>query len=836
MDIRTNSFCASGFHLPNGSYVTFGGNDAVTTGGVAGSQKNPDGATGAWDSLFQDFDGRRSIRILNPCKISDNLVSGNCAWFDQPDQLSMKKQRWYSGAEATAEGRIVIIGGMVTGGYINRFVPNVDPATERGAAEPTYEYFPAMDGDPKVLDFVVKTSGLNTYPHTFLMPSGRMLLQANLSTGRLFVTLFILELTTITTIALWDHVNNQEFPLPDMPNGVIRVYPASGATAMLPLTPANNWTPTILFCGGSAMADADWGSYGGPRTGFETWNFPASKDCQRLTPEPLDGSQPHYEPDDDMLEPRTLSQFIILPNGKLLLINGGLNGTGGYLGTGTPYGMSLAAGPVLTPVIYDPNAPKGSRWSNQGLSPSNIPRLYHSTAMLLPDGSVMVAGSNPNADVNLTAFFPTEYRSDIFYPPYFSAAVRPKPQNLPQTLSYGGPYFDILIGNDSFTGDANNAADATVVNLVRGGFTTHAMNMGQRFMQLNNTYTVNQNGSITLHVSQPPPNPNILQPGPALLFVCINGIPSTGKFVIVGNGIIGSQPTAAVSQLPPNSHSSGSAPGPGTTDGPVTTGQKDSKRTPLIAGIVSAAFVLVSIGVVIGIFLIRRRRRPAVALPEKPPFVFQDSTPTDVAPPYPGGRQSDAFSLLHNRGFSGDSNDAMDIPTNLLPPQLPYRDDTGSRPPSAFDPYLGYNDVVQPADSMTNVHVGFSVGTGSGTESPISGPPRGSYIELPSTPLRQTARQTPSPHPPSREGSPQPVPNGPPRGSYVELPTTPLQQTVRQTPSPRPPSREGSLQPVLNGPPRGSYVELPSTLLRQTPSPHPPSREGTPQPVPSVHE
>ncbi|KIK63995.1 hypothetical protein GYMLUDRAFT_161620 [Collybiopsis luxurians FD-317 M1] len=29
MDIRTNIFCASGMHLPNGSYVTFGGNGAV---------------------------------------------------------------------------------------------------------------------------------------------------------------------------------------------------------------------------------------------------------------------------------------------------------------------------------------------------------------------------------------------------------------------------------------------------------------------------------------------------------------------------------------------------------------------------------------------------------------------------------------------------------------------------------------------------------------------------------------------------------------------------------------------------------------------------------------
>src|SRR5882757_3923075 len=99
-----------------------------------------------------------------------------------------------------------------------------------------------------------------------------------------------------------------------MPGRVIRVYPASGAVAMLPLTPANNYTPTILFCGGSDMPDASWGNYSSPAV--NTWLYPASTDCQRLTPEPLDGSQPAYEQDDAMLEGRTMGQFIALPNGK----------------------------------------------------------------------------------------------------------------------------------------------------------------------------------------------------------------------------------------------------------------------------------------------------------------------------------------------------------------------------------------------------------------------------------------------------------------------------------------------------------------------------------------
>lgn len=41
------------------------------------------------------------------------------------------------------------------------------------------------------------------------------------------------------------------------------------------------------------------------------------------------------------------------------------------------------------------------------------------------------------------------------------------------------------------------------------------MNMGQRYVQLENTYTINLDGTVTLHVSQLPPNAAIIVPGPA---------------------------------------------------------------------------------------------------------------------------------------------------------------------------------------------------------------------------------------------------------------------------------------------------------------------------------
>jgi len=67
--------------------------------------------------------------------------------------------------------------------------------------------------------------------------------------------------------------------------------------------------------------------------------------------------------------------------------------------------------------------------------------------------------------------------------------------------------------------------------------------MGQRFLQLKNTYTVDKDWSIPLPVARVPPNPNLFQPGSAFLYANINGIPSIGKYLIVGNGAIGAQPT-----------------------------------------------------------------------------------------------------------------------------------------------------------------------------------------------------------------------------------------------------------------------------------------------------
>ncbi|GAA5945093.1 hypothetical protein JCM10213_001556 [Rhodosporidiobolus nylandii] len=184
--------------------------------------------------------------------------------------------------------------------------------------------------------------------------------------------------------------------------------------------------------------------------------------------------------------------------------------------------------------------------------------MYHSVATLLNDGSVWVGGSNPNVDViteqnNASYPYKTEWRVERFYPSYYDSP-RPAPTGLPTSLSYGGDPFTLALPSSSVDG-VDLEADVSVM-LIRTGFSTHVMNMGQRALELQHTYSLNSDGSATLHVSQLPPLPGLFAPGPALLFVVVKGVPSNGTTVMVGSGKLGTQPTAALPTLPTSSRSS----------------------------------------------------------------------------------------------------------------------------------------------------------------------------------------------------------------------------------------------------------------------------------------
>lgn len=256
--------------------------------------------------------------------------------------------------------------------------------------------------------------------------------------------------------------------------------------------------------------------------------------------------------------------------------------------------------------VYDPSPgiPTSQRLSRVGLGSSTVPRLYHSTALLLPDGSVMVSGSNPNPDVTIGkgVKYPTEYRVELFYPWYFNY-TRPNPSGLINQLGYGGDYFDVqLNSSDLQINDGGNgllySLNGTKAVLIRTGFSTHSMNMGQRYLQLQTSYTLNPDGSAILHVSQLPAQPALFPPGPAVLHITVNGVPSVGVLVMVGNGQIGNQTVNAITPLPnddvvPTSSSSSYASSP-THDGSEHKGAAAlGMNVPSVMGLgVSIAMVL----------------------------------------------------------------------------------------------------------------------------------------------------------------------------------------------------------------------------------------------------
>lgn len=74
-------------------------------------------------------------------------------------------------------------------------------------------------------------------------------------------------------------------------------------------------------------------------------------------------------------------------------------------------------------------------------------------------------------------------------------------------------------------------------------------------IQLQSSYTIDMNtGNATLHVSQLPgnPGPTLFQPGPAMMFLVVEGVPSMGQWVMVGNGQLGTQTTQSNAALPSN--------------------------------------------------------------------------------------------------------------------------------------------------------------------------------------------------------------------------------------------------------------------------------------------
>ncbi|EPQ30209.1 uncharacterized protein PFL1_02325 [Pseudozyma flocculosa PF-1] len=547
MRVTTNTFCAGGMSLGNGTWAAFGGNEPV---GKDGNQTQPRFSISA---PYFDGDGGAGARFYTPCD------DGNCDWVEG---FKMAVRRWYPTVETLADGTLWIGGGEDYGGYV----------TDEGQNQPNYEFWPPRGNQAVDMPFLRSTVPVNLYPLAWLMASGKLFVQAG------------------QDAILWDLDSASTYKELPSTTGPMKCYPASAGVAMLPMTPANNYEQEILFCGGVQRPLNEWGNGGGPA--YNPLNTPASKVCERLKPE---DDNPTWTQDDDLITGRSMGTFVYLPDGKLWFGQGVHMGTAGYSTQdyNKAIGISLGDDPDYQPMVYDPTAPKGSRFSTEGLQPMKVQRMYHSTAILLEDGSVLTSGSNPNADVtfdNAAPYTNTEYRLEQWYPTWYNEA-RPSQLNITQ-LAYGGGNFDITLTAKDLSDDIGNIKK-TKVAIIRSGFATHGVNFGQRYLELNSTYTANQDGTVggTLHVANMPPNANIFQPGPAMAFLVVNGIPSKGQHIMVGTGQLGDQRVSAATPLPASQDAPPPQPKQSSKNGSASGKSSDSAAGIVAPGLKAAAFV-----------------------------------------------------------------------------------------------------------------------------------------------------------------------------------------------------------------------------------------------------
>lgn len=226
------------------------------------------------------------------------------------------------------------------------------------------------------------------------------------------------------------------------------------------------------------------------------------------------GAQPVVTPTSNLSAAREWVNSTLLPDGRVLATGGASDYTAAS-NAGAPFS---AFNSVHNAEIWDPAT---GQWTVQPAEAAA--RLYHSTALLLPDGRVLVAGGGSPGPV-------TNTNAQIFSPDYL-AGNRPNIVTVSTTEVQPGDGIGI---------DVNSAVDIGRVTLVKTGSVTHSFNMDQLFAEL--PFSMNGN---TVNAVLPNSN-TVITPGYYLLSVLTTtGVPSTSVMIHVGTAPVPAAPGAA---------------------------------------------------------------------------------------------------------------------------------------------------------------------------------------------------------------------------------------------------------------------------------------------------
>jgi hypothetical protein len=333
------------------------------------------------------------------------------------------------------------------------------------------------------------------YPTTVLMPSGKALIfggQAKPSVPSNTVEEFNPATNTIRTLPSTATKPLGLYPrLHLLSNGrVLQAGPKRGTAMFDPAT--NTWSsvgPTVF---GNRIYGCTALLPGGTRV-LAVGGQTGSSAPPTGTAELLDTStaKPVWRSTGSLAFPRLLATPVTLPDGKVLVIGGGA--------------AFRYTDPVKIPEMYDLAT---GTWTSMAAQQAS--RMYHSTAVLLPDGRVLSAGQDngPLADFG-----------EIFSPPYLFRGARPTITGAPTASGY----------DRTLTITTPDAADIATVTVIRPASVTHQINTDQRSVPL--TFTVAA-GTVT---ARSPANAAVAPPGYYLLFIVNNnGVPSVAPWLKIG--------------------------------------------------------------------------------------------------------------------------------------------------------------------------------------------------------------------------------------------------------------------------------------------------------------
>lgn len=404
--------------------------------------------------------------------------------FSQLAPISYDRDLFCAGMTILPDGRMYISGGHAdnTGKRTDAVGTNAtdtfDPATRTWTPGPAMvrpRWYPTAVGMPNGHTYIFgggERSGLPTNTVEDYDPNG----------GGTNGTMTTLPSTATKNLGWYPHMHL----LAD--GRVVRNASSARTTYFKPST--NTWANGPLTTFGTRDSGASVLLPGGTTVlmfgGHSTATGPATASSEILD---TSASTPAWRPTGPLNTARIYHNAVVLPDGKVLAIGGGA-GPGKY------------TGPVMTAEMFDPVT---ETWTN--MATQSVQRMYHSTALLLPDGRVLSSGSDSGTQSKT---------GEIYSPPYLFRGSRPVITSAPDSVTYGQPM--------SITTDT----DIAKLVLIHPGAVTHQVDTDQRSVPLQFT------GSAGTYTADSPGNSSSAPPGYYMLFaVDADGVPSVATWVKV---------------------------------------------------------------------------------------------------------------------------------------------------------------------------------------------------------------------------------------------------------------------------------------------------------------